>query len=73
VFLDIAGCVDLVEAEELFKTAANQGDAMGEFNYGIALSQHASSDSDLGSMSKYFKRAADKGLALGQINYAVFF
>jgi hypothetical protein len=37
---------EVVEGEEFFKMAVDQSDAMGEFNYAIALSQHLSSNAD---------------------------
>jgi hypothetical protein len=65
--------VDLIQAEAFFKTVVKQGYAMGEFNFGNALSQHASSGSHLASMSEYFKRAAGESLALGRSITQFFF
>jgi hypothetical protein len=62
----------MAEAEGFFKVVADQNDNIGQFNYGIALSQLVKSAADLCKMPRYFKLAADQNLTFGHVNYAVF-
>jgi TPR repeat protein len=71
-FLGIGCCVDLTEAEESFKMAAYQDDAMGAFNYGIVLSQYSKSTRELFEASKCFRFAADHDSAFSQVNYGIY-
>jgi TPR repeat protein len=51
------------------KVAADQGDAVAQFNYGVCLKKGEGVQIDFKGAAHYFKLAADQGFAAAQLNY----
>jgi hypothetical protein len=61
--------IDLKEAANHYKLAADQGDANAQFNYGICLEMGTGVSMDLQKAVHYCKLAADQGHAHAQFNF----
>ena len=53
-----------------FKMAADQGDAVAQFNYGVCLYRGEGVPLDFSEAARYYKMAADQGSA-AQFNYGL--
>jgi TPR repeat protein len=56
-------------AAHYFKLSADQGDADGQFCYGICLRYGKGVSSDMRTAAHYFQLSADQGNAVGQVRY----
>jgi TPR repeat protein len=57
------------EAVKYYKLSADQGDPVGQANYGSSLEHGTGIAPNVSEAVKYYKLAADQGHALGQRNY----
>jgi TPR repeat protein len=61
--------IDFKGAAYYFKLAADQGDAVAQYNYGNCLDKGEGVRIDFQGAAHYFKLAADQGNAVAQYNY----
>jgi TPR repeat protein len=53
----------------MFRLAADQGNAEGQFNSAICSLRHIESDADRTEITRYLKQSADQGIEIGSVNY----
>jgi TPR repeat protein len=63
--------MDLREATHFLKLSADQGNAEGQWRYGVCLQKGDGISKDLRGAAHYYQLSADQGNAFGQLRYGV--